>query len=381
MGKTIRAYNQARLNEEMDRQGFDAVVVSSPWNASYLSGISIREDQINFTNPIFMVTTRDGRQGIVINEADAHFVRKDSELTDVRSFPFSDTTAIAATRAIDVLRQMLTDMHLTNVRLGLEDDFLPASYRAQIGELLPDATLGNGSGVLNEARIYKTTDEIDILRKAAYYTDKAIYMGFASGRVGDTERDLANAMQYAMLRYGASTMSHTVCSAGKQSTVVHAHPLDKPIRPGEIIHVDFGGMFDAYQTDLSRNAVVGEPSAEQRDLYQRLWEVQQQILEWVRPGVLAREIFRRVDAAFASHGLVYPWGTLGHSTGLLVHEGFEITRTTDRVIEAGMVLNVEPTYIDPGTARYHIEDTILVLDDGVEVLSNYSDTREMYVIH
>lgn len=378
--KRTRAYNAPKLNAEMDARGFDAIVASSPWNASYLSGISIREDRINFTNPIFLVTARDGRQGLVINEADASFVRNDSNLADVRSFPFSDTTAVAASAAIDVVVEMLEDMGLARSRLGTEDDFLPAAYRERLGEMLPDTTLGNGSAVLNEARIYKTADEIEIMRRAAYYTDKAIYMGFAQARPGDTERDIAAMIQYCMLRLGGSTMSHTVCSAGVQSTVVHALPLNKPVRVGEVIHVDFGGMFDAYQTDLSRNAIVGEPSPQQRNIYGTLSEIHQEILASIRPGVVARDIFRMADESFEARGLAYPWGTLGHSTGLLVHEGFEITRTSDRVIEVGMILNVEPTHIERDDARYHIEDTILVIEDGIEILSNYADTRSMYVI-
>jgi len=373
--KSVRAYNTDRLNRAMAEQGLDAVVASSPCNVSYLCGISI-----DFSLLTFLVTARDGRQGLVINEADAYFLRNDSAIPDVRDYPYSETTAIAAKKSIGRLAEMLGDMGLSRSTLGLEADFLPALYRDQMEELAPDVVLKNGSPALNEARIFKTPDEVAIMRKAAYYTDKAIHTGFALSRPGDNERDVANAMQSAILRYGATTLSHTVCSAGLQSTVVHAHPLDKPIVAGDIIHVDFGGRFEGYQTDLSRTAVVGEPNAKQRAIYQHLWEIEQMIFEHIKPGVIAKDLFLMTEEAFQKAGLRYPWGTLGHSTGLLVHEGFEITRTTDRVIESGMVLNIEPTHIEPGDARYHIEDTILVTETGIEVLSNYYDPKEMYVI-
>jgi Xaa-Pro aminopeptidase len=375
MSKTVRAYNHDRLRKAMQQTGVDAVIASSPWNVSYLSGISI-----DFSLLTFLVTTQDGRQGLVINEADAYFLRNDSTIADIRDYPYSDTTAVAGGRSVAQLAEMLRDLGLTKAMLGLEAEFLPAFYRDALAALVPDAALSNGSAALNEARIFKTPDEIEIMRKAAYYTDKAIHTGFAWSRPGDTERDVANAMQSAVLRYGATAMSHTVCSAGVQSTVVHAHPLDKPIRSGEVIHVDFGGRFGGYQTDLSRNAVVGGPTPRQRAIYQHLWEIEQMLFERIRPGVVARELFREADQAFGRAGLKYPWGTLGHSTGLLVHEGFEITRTSERVIERGMVLNIEPTHIEPNDARYHIEDTILVTDRGVEVLSNYYDPKDMYVI-
>jgi Xaa-Pro aminopeptidase len=375
MATALREYNQERLSQAMDEQGLDAVVASSPWNVSYLSGVSI-----SFGLLTFLVTTRNGQQGLVINEADAYFMRNDTKIPDVRDYPYSDTTAAAGQKSARVFAEMLTEMGLADARIGLEDDFLPSFYHTQVAELLPQATLKDGSGAMSEARIYKMPSEIEVIRRAAYYTDKAIYVGFAQSRIGDTERDVANAMQSAILRFGATQMSHTVCSAGVQSTVVHAHPLDKPIQPGEVIHVDFGGDFSGYNTDLSRTAVVKEPSPKQRDIYQNLWEIDQLLLGEVRPGVVARDLFAIADRAFEKAGLRYPWGTLGHSTGLRVHEGFEITRSSDRVIEAGMVLNIEPTHIEAGDARYHIEDTVLVTETGVEVLSNYYDPREMYVI-
>jgi Xaa-Pro aminopeptidase len=375
MATALREYNQTKLSQAMAEQGLDAVVASSPWNVSYLSGVSI-----SFGLLTFLVTTRNGQQGLVINEADAYFMRNDTNIPDVRDYPYSDTTAEAGKKSARIFAEMLVDMGLAEAKIGLEDDFLPSFYRNQVSSLLPRATLEDGSGVMSEARIYKMPSEIEVIRRAAYYTDKAIYVGFAVSRVGDTERDVANAMQSAVLRFGATQMSHTVCSAGVQSTVVHAHPLDKPIQPGEVIHVDFGGDFSGYMTDLSRTAVVKKPSPKQRDIYHNLWEIDQQLLEAVKPGVVARDLFAFADQAFAKAGLRYPWGTLGHSTGLRVHEGFEITRTSERVIEAGMVLNIEPTHIEAGDARYHIEDTVLVTETGVEVLSNYYDPREMYVI-
>jgi Xaa-Pro aminopeptidase len=375
MATGMRAYNAERLNRAMDAQGIDAVIASSPCNVSYLCGISI-----DFTLLTFLVTTRDGRQGLVTNEADAYFLRNNTAIADIRDYPYSDTTAVAASKAIGESAGLLGDMGLTQSRLGLELDFLPALFRDRIAASTPDAALLDGTPAMNEARLVKTADEIAIIRAAAYYTDKAIHTGFALARPGDAERDVANAMQSAVLRYGATTLSHTVCSAGVQSTVVHAHPLDKPIVVGDVIHVDFGGSFDGYHTDLSRNAIVGEPSREQRDIYHRLWEIEQLLCAAIKPGVIARDLFRLSDEAFERAGLRHLWGTLGHSTGLLVHEGFEITRTSERVIEQGMVLNIEPTHIEPGDARYHIEDTLLVTETGIEVLSNYSDPREMYIM-
>ena len=96
--------------------------------------------------------------------------------------------------------------------------------------------------------------------------------------------------------------------------------------------------------------------------------------------MVAKELFAFADKEFEKVGLVYPWGTLGHSTGLQVHEGFEITRGQTRVFEPRMLFNIEPTHIEAGDARYHIEDTILITETGNELLSSFANTEEMFVI-
>src|SRR5690349_7092160 len=117
MATGMRAYNAERLNRAMDAQGIDAVIASSPCNVSYLCGISI-----DFTLLTFLVTTRDGRQGLVTNEADAYFLRNNTAIADIRDYPYSDTTAVAASKAIGELAGLLGDMGLTQSRLGLELD-------------------------------------------------------------------------------------------------------------------------------------------------------------------------------------------------------------------------------------------------------------------
>ena len=371
-----KEFNRKKLFETMATARLDAIVASSPSNVTYTSGTYLDIPQVTF-----LVTTPGGNhQGLVVNEADAMYMRRDSSISDIRDYRWCNDNTEEARTAVELLAETLKDFGLARSRIGLEEDFMPVRQRAYLQKLLPDATLEDGSWALNETRIYKLPWEIETIRKAAYYTDKAIMTGFAQARVGDTERDLATAIQSYTLRFGARTFSHTVCSSGVQGTVVHAHPLDKPICLGEVVHVDFGGKFDGYATDLSRTAIVGKPTARQHFIHQTLWDAEQFMLDAMKPGARAKDLFAIGEGTLEKAGLKYPWGTLGHSNGLLVHEGFEITRTSERIIEAGMVLNVEPTHIEEGDGRYHIEDTVLVTDSGIEVLSNYYNSGEMFSI-
>ena len=372
--------NMPRLMKGIADLGLDAVIASSPTNITYTGGAM---KSMGSTMLTFVVTTAQGQQGVVTDEADAYYFREYSRIQDIRSFRYIATTALANQRAVEILVDMLDEMGLVNAKLGIEKSHLPASHWEEIVIRLPRAELADATDVFEYARLVKTPSEIELYRIAAYYTDKAISIAFASAKPGDSEKAVTSHMQAAVLQLGADALdSETVLGAGQHSTIVHAWPLEaKRLEPGEVVHVDTGAIFGGYGTDVSRNAVVGSATQKQETIYRRLWEIEQLVFESMHPGVVAGELFDLAQQAFQKANLVYPWGTLGHSIGLMVHEGFEIVHGSEKILETGMLINIEPSHIEEGDARYHIEDTVLVTDDGIEVLSSFMPTESMFVIN
>jgi Xaa-Pro aminopeptidase len=257
---------------------------------------------------------------------------------------------------------------------------MAATAAEQVATALPHVSLEDAQHVFEEVRLVKTEAELDLMRHAVYCTDKAIQTAFALCRPGATEKRLATLMQSNALELGADATGHTHVHAGLHSTIVHTLSIERPMEPGEVVHVDFGAAFAGYMTDLSRNAIVERPSARQREIYAQLYEIEQILIAALEPGVRASEIFALAGPEFEGRNLVHPWGTLGHSTGLAVHEGFEFSLGTDVVLEPGMVVCVEPSHIEAGDARYHIEDTLAITEDGAQILSDFAPISELFPI-
>ena len=188
---------------------------------------------------------------------------------------------------------------------------------------------------------------------------------------------MAGHVQAAVLELGADALGLCHLHAGVHSTIAHSWPMETPVKAGEVIHIDFGAIFGGYLTDLARNAVVGDPSPKQERIWQHMYDIEQRVLGHVKAGVTAGQLWDVAEVAFTNAGLVYPWGTLGHSTGLAVHEGLEISKGSDAVLETNMIVNIEPSHIEPGDARYHLEDTLLITPTGYERLSDVIDTTRM----
>lgn len=365
-------FNESRLQAEIAGAGLDAVIASTAGSLTYTTGAWIPLAILS----TFAVTTADNRQGIVVNEADDYFLNEYSWVEDIRAFRYGDSPEVA----LGLLRDLLRDLGLERATIGIELGSISIDVHRSLLEFFPDIEWRDAGPVFERTRMVKTEGEIELFRAAAYMTEKAILTGFALVKPGDTEKELAAAMQSAALRFGADNLLHAHVHAGTHSTIVHTLSLEEPMRHGEVVHVDFGAVFAGYSTDLSRNAVVHRADAKQEKIYRDLWEIHQVVLGEVKPGIPAEHLFRVLEPEFRKRGLVHPWGTMGHSTGLAIHEGFELSVGCETPLEPGMILNVEPSHIEQGDARYHLEDSVLVTEDGCEILSDYSSTERLFEI-
>lgn len=365
--------NIDRLKANILASGLDAVIAAESTNVTYASGA--------LDPGGYVVTTASGTQGAVTNEANAYYMREYSWIEDIRSARFEATLFSANTAQADLLVDLLKDLGVANGQLGIDIDAIPQMKFEYLTKRLPEARLLDGREVFRKTRLVKTAAEIELFRVAAYYTDKAIHTAFALARLGDSERAVGNTMRTAALHLGADALAHCHLHAGAHSTVAHAIPLDSiRLEAGQVVHIDFGAEFAGYVTDISRNAVVRGASDKQADIYKRMWEVEREMIGHTKPGLSAGELYDLAQSACKKLGIVHPWGTFGHSTGLSIHEGFEIAVGAADVLEPGMLINVEPSHIEPGDARYHIEDTLLVKQDGCENLSSFMSTHSMFVI-
>lgn len=368
--------NMERLTAFIADAGFDAVIAVSRINVIYTGG-ALPIGEVPFLT--FVITTVDGRQAVVINEADAYFYRTASWIDDIRDFPYSATKHGSNLRATEMVGEVIDDFGLGNGRIGIEESAIAAVWLEELGRLCPRAEIVDATATFEEARLIKTQAEIDVIRYGAFCTDKAIETAFAMLRPGGSERELHAEILGNVLRLGAEDTNHALALAGEHSTVVHAQSSAKTLLPGEIVHCDIGGCFAGYMTDIGRNAAVGPARARSKEIYARLYDIQLQMLDKMRPGAVAGELWELGRRLITEAGLNHPWGTFGHSIGLGTHEGFELSAGSERVLEAGMVMNIEPTHIEQGDARYQIEDTMLIRDDAPpEVFSCYAHREDLY---
>ena len=228
-------------------------------------------------------------------------------------------------------------------------------------------------------RAVKDPDELAALRAAGEGADAAFGDIRGVRFAGRTEREVAADLDRFLRAHGHSAVDFTIVGSGPNSASPHHDPSDRVILPGDAVVLDFGGVAEAYCSDITRTVFVGEPTDEQRRVYDIVRAAQQAAFEAVRPGVAAEDVdaaARSVIAA-AGYGDRFIHRT-GHGIGREVHEPPYIVAGNRTPLQPGMTFSDEPGIYLPGSFGVRIEDQVAVTATGAERLNEA--TRDLVVV-
>ncbi|MGH9144195.1 MAG: M24 family metallopeptidase, partial [Vicinamibacterales bacterium] len=232
--------------------------------------------------------------------------------------------------------------------------------------------------LVERARVRKDAYEIETLREAARRLSRVAAVVPTEVVRGLTERDIALAIDRRVRQAGFSRPAFdTIVASGPNAALPHARPGERTITEGDLVVLDFGGVYDSYCVDLTRTVSVGSAGARARDVYAAVREAHDRAIGVVAPGRSRFEIDAAARDVLGRRGLAEAFGHgTGHGLGIEVHEDPRISRkrpdvdTEDEAVAAGMVFTIEPGAYLPGWGGVRIEDDVLVTDIGVEVLTD-----------
>jgi Xaa-Pro aminopeptidase len=235
-------------------------------------------------------------------------------------------------------------------------------------------------GMVERLRITKDAHEIEMLRQGARMLSGVALDVLRDVGAGMREQELAAKIDWRIKTAGFERCSfETIVASGPNSALPHAHAGDRVLRDGDLVVLDFGGVYGGYCVDLTRTVALGKPDPEMHRVYQAVLEAQQAAIALVKPGVRAGDIDAAARTTLGRHTLADAFGhSTGHGLGVEIHETPRIgprrdgngAGPPDEAIEAGMVFTIEPGAYLPGWGGVRIEDDVLVTADGVEVLTN-----------
>ena len=167
----------------------------------------------------------------------------------------------------------------------------------------------------------------------------------------------------------------TIVASGPNSARPHARPGRRRLQRDEPVVLDFGGVYDGYCVDLTRTVFMGGADVALRRMFDAVAEARQAALAAVRPGAMPPDVDAAARRVLEQHGLGEAFGHgTGHGLGLEVHEepriGKPVAGHADAPLVAGTVFTIEPGAYVEGIGGVRIEDDVLVVEGGCELLTD-----------
>jgi Xaa-Pro aminopeptidase len=242
------------------------------------------------------------------------------------------------------------------------------------------------SGAVEAGRVVKDAWEQGVLREAGARLSEVARGVLADLRPGVRECDVAEGVEAGLRRAGFSRPAFdTIVASGPRAALPHGRASDRTIQRGELVVLDFGGVYGGYCVDLTRTVAFGDPGPDARAWHAAVLEAQEAAIRVAAPGRPPHDVDRAARERLEALGLGdrFPHGT-GHGLGLEVHEAPRIgpfrpdPAGADRAGEVplpdqlvpGMVFTVEPGVYVPGRGGVRIEDDVLVTASGSELLTS-----------
>ncbi|MBB2941266.1 Xaa-Pro aminopeptidase [Actinoplanes lutulentus] len=272
------------------------------------------------------------------------------------SDPYAATARLLDPQGRYALSDSAWAMHL----LGLQDALRETRYTSITGSL-------------PMLRAVKDTDELDRLAAAGAAADAAYEQITTVRFSGRTERDVGTELAGLLREHGHSQVDFTVVGSGPNGANPHHEMADRVIAEGDMVVLDFGGLKDGYGSDTTRTVHVGEPTAEEREVFELVKAAQQAGFEAVQPGVACQDIDRAARRVITGGGYgEYFIHRTGHGIGLTTHEPPYMVEGERQPLVPGMCFSIEPGIYLPGRFGVRIEDIVTVTENAGRRLNNTS---------
>ncbi len=352
----------ARLRETMQALELDAFLVSIDANRRYLSGYSAEDGQFDETAGALIIASPQ-----MLLATDSRY-----ELQAQREAPGFEIVCYRD-GLLEALAGRFADLGLR--RVGFESVRMSVKQHleleAQIKQTGADIELVPHEAVVENLRACKDEQEIAATRRAVACAESAFRRLRATLAPGMTESEIARMLEVFMCEAGAEGPSFPIIvAAGTNSALPHAVPGQRCLQKGEPLLLDWGARVDGYCSDISRTLFCGTPDGTFRKCYRTVQKAQTAAIETIRAGASARAVDAVARNIIREAGYEGRFGhSLGHGTGLFIHEAPRLSPRSNDILKAGMLVTVEPGIYLPDWGGVRLENQVWVQPKRAVVLN------------
>jgi Xaa-Pro aminopeptidase len=359
------------LRAALDAAGHSQAVLSHPETLASLRCFETPDEDWPVATPFVLVPAL-----LCLGPADAVLVAADFHAADVRPSPARVVTyrSYDYERAPDpagelrrALLAALDNAGFAQGPTGIEARHLPhavADWLRQAGRTPVDC----------DAAV-EVTPDLEAVRRACRLADVVQQAVKDHAQPGVSEAELAGLAAAAMFREAGRRVPGilTVTTGAEATATGGGVSTGRIVEAGDLVLTDTSPWIDGGWSDTANAVFVGTPAKTTRDRFDAIRRALHDGIALCRPGVVAKDVDRRVRELLAEHGPTYKHHT-GHRIGAAWSEEPRITPYCEERLEEGMVLALEPAIYLPGWGGIRLEHTFLVGASDNEILTRFEHT-------
>ena len=292
----------------------------------------------------------------------------------------TDCEVILAEQTLKQIKSTLEKHNITT--LLIETECATVGRLNSLKKAMPDILISTDNCAdkwISSLRAVKSSEELALIKQAQQLTDRTFDYILNNIKTGRTEREIALDMEFFMRKAGSEGVSFDfIAVSGKNSSLPHGVPTDKPLENGDFLTMDFGAVVYGYRSDMTRTVAIGSVTDEQKAVYDTVLSAQLCAIENIKSGKKCSEIDKIARDIIYNAGYKGCFGHgLGHSVGIEIHESPSLSPSCDELLKSGVVMTVEPGIYLENKFGVRIEDMVFVTDDGCE---NITKSRKDLII-
>jgi Xaa-Pro aminopeptidase len=369
--KNVITKRWKRAQDMMKEHQLDILMITDDHNDYYFTQNKMSPTWKGRSRPLFLFISSHGEPVSLLHEFKVGGAKASSFVTDIRSHRQLDTSPVD--EAVEILKELGGQKATVGVELGHEQWLsMPVNHYEQIKNELKMFRFVDASPMLWDLRMIKDQFEIATMRQSCKVHCQAYEQMFSQINAGMTEKDVYRKFGSAVFNAGGDQVGFFIIASGQGNYQrISGLPTDRKIEKEDMVWIDSGVDVNRYNSDYSRAGIVGKPNPKQYEMQQKMHELTTKTIEVIRPGIRTSEVARACEKeAERMHlGMSFSAGRIGHGVGLMTTEPPSVALYDNTVLQAGMVLAIEPGKVTED-GIFHVEQNVVVTETGHEIISD-----------
>ena len=363
-----------RVQEELKKNNFDAYLVHS--NEADQANVRYLSDHWPIFETAGVIIPAEGDPILLIGPEAEPFAKDRSRIPEIRKLieyresAEPDYPDIPVSTFSDIFEEVSGGKEIKRLALG-DYSILPMPVYDGITKALGKGKIIRAEWILSNMRIKKSGNEIAMIKEAHNISELTLKYTLERMEPGMTEKEVLGIVYESMYSNGAECEGFpNYVFGGKKTRNAIARSTYDRLEKGQLIQLCIGARFGGYSSSVGRPVIFGKMHDEMRKHVEFGLEVHLKTYEWIREGVVAREVAIKYKEYFKGHGYedVYLYGPC-HGTGIIEVEKPWMETTSDYKLEENMTFMAD-TFFATEDYGFRWEDGFRVTKDGCEPFSD-----------